>query len=76
MASLADCLTKAVKCTASSLRISAHYRADAGDGFELNVKRVARIRREKGIKVSKKQWPMKPLGISTAQNHFHRRQRW
>ena len=47
-----------------------------GDGFEFNVKRVARIRREKGVKVSKKQWPMKPLGISTAQNHFHRRQRW
>jgi putative transposase len=37
------------------------------DGFEVNVKRVARIRREEGIKVSKKQRRMKRLGISTAQ---------
>ena len=37
------------------------------DGFEINVKRVARIRREEGIKVSKKQRRMKRLGISTAE---------
>ena len=37
------------------------------DGFEVNGKRVARIRREEGIKVSKKQRRMKRLGISTAQ---------
>ena len=37
------------------------------EGFEINVKRVARIRREEGIKVSKKQRRMKRLGISTAQ---------
>ena len=36
-------------------------------GFEVNVKRVARIRREEGIKVSKKQRRMKRLGISTAE---------
>ena len=37
------------------------------DGFEVNGKRVACIRREEGIKVSKKQRRMKRLGISTAQ---------
>ena len=37
------------------------------EGFEVNGKRVARIRREEGIKVSKKQRRMKRLGISTAQ---------
>jgi transposase InsO family protein len=37
------------------------------DGFEVNGKRVARIRREEGIKVSKKQRRMKRLGISTAE---------
>jgi putative transposase len=37
------------------------------EGFEVNPKRVARIRREEGIKVSKKQRRMKRLGISTAQ---------
>jgi putative transposase len=37
------------------------------EGFEVNVKRVARIRREEGIKVSKKQRRMKRLGISRAQ---------
>ena len=37
------------------------------EGFEVNVKRVARIRREEGIRVSKKQRRMKRLGISTAQ---------
>jgi putative transposase len=36
------------------------------EGFEVNVKRVARIRRE-GIKVNKKQRRMKRLGISTAE---------
>ena len=45
-------------------RISALMRRE---GFEVNVKRVARIRREEGIKVSKKQRRMKRLGISTAQ---------
>ena len=33
------------------------------EGFEVNVKRVARIRREEGIKVSKKQRRMKRLGL-------------
>jgi transposase InsO family protein len=37
------------------------------DGFEVNPKRVARIRREEGLKVSKKQRRMKRLGVSTAQ---------
>jgi hypothetical protein len=36
------------------------------EGFEVNAKRVARIRREEGIKVSKKQRRMKRLAISTA----------
>jgi putative transposase len=45
-------------------RISALMRRD---GFEVNVKRVARIRREEGIKVSKKQRRMKRLGVSRAQ---------
>ena len=35
------------------------------EGFELNAKRVARILREEGIKVTKKQRRMKRLGIST-----------
>ncbi|MFM8457777.1 MAG: IS3 family transposase [Chthoniobacterales bacterium] len=37
------------------------------EGFEVNPKRVARIRREEGLKVSKKQRRMKRLGVSTAQ---------
>jgi putative transposase len=37
------------------------------EGFEVNAKRVARIRREEGIKVSKTQRRMKRLGISTAE---------
>ena len=37
------------------------------EGFEVNVKRVARIRREEGIKVSKKQHRLRRLGISTAE---------
>src|SRR5262245_20060015 len=37
------------------------------EGFEVNGKRVARIRREEGIKVSKRQRRMKRLGISTAE---------
>jgi putative transposase len=37
------------------------------EGFEVNAKRVARIRREEGIKASKKQRRMKRLGISTAE---------
>ena len=34
---------------------------------EVNAKRVARIRREEGIKVSKKQRRLRRLGISTAE---------
>jgi putative transposase len=45
------------------------------DGFEVNVKRVARIRREEGIKVSKKQRRMKRLGISTAERQHAERPR-
>ena len=37
------------------------------EGFEINAKRVARIRREEGIKISKKQRRMRRLGISTAE---------
>lgn len=37
------------------------------EGFEVNAKRIARIRREEGLKVSKKQRRMKRLGISTAE---------
>ena len=37
------------------------------EGFAVNAKRVARIRREEGIKVSKKQRRMRRLGISTAE---------
>jgi putative transposase len=36
------------------------------EGFEVNGKRIARIRREEEIKVSKKQRRLKRLGISTA----------
>ena len=36
------------------------------DGFAVNVKRVARIRREEGIKVSKKQRRMKRLALKEA----------
>ena len=37
------------------------------EGFEVNGKRVARIRREDGIKVSKKQRRLRRLGISTTE---------
>lgn len=37
------------------------------DGFEVNPKRVARIRREEGLKVSKRQRRMRRLGVSTAE---------
>lgn len=37
------------------------------DGFEVNPKRVARIRREEGLKVSKRQRRMRRLGTSTAE---------
>lgn len=37
------------------------------EGFEVNAKRIARIRREEGLKVSKKQRRMKRLGLSTAE---------
>jgi len=36
-------------------------------GFEVNVKRVARLRREEGFKVSKRQRRMRRLGLSTAE---------
>lgn len=45
-------------------RITAMLRRE---GFEVNEKRVARIRREEGLKVSKKQRRMKRLGVSTAE---------
>ena len=44
------------------------------EGFEVNAKRVARIRREEGIKVSKKQRRMRRLGISTAERQRAERQ--
>jgi transposase InsO family protein len=37
------------------------------EGFEVNAKRVQRIRREEGLSVSKRQRRMKRLGVSTAQ---------
>jgi transposase InsO family protein len=37
------------------------------DGFEVNPKRVARIRREEGLKVSKRQRRMRRLGTSMAE---------
>ena len=37
------------------------------EGFEINPKRVARIRREEGLKVSKKQRRMKRVGLSTSE---------
>lgn len=37
------------------------------DGFEVNAKRVLRIRREEGFKVRKRQRRMRRLGVSTAQ---------
>jgi putative transposase len=37
------------------------------EGFEVNAKRVARVRREEGIKVRKRQRRLKRLGISTAE---------
>jgi transposase InsO family protein len=45
-------------------RITALLRRET---FEVNPKRVARIRREEGIKVRRKQRRMKRLGTSTAQ---------
>lgn len=37
------------------------------DGFEVNAKRVARVRREEGLRVSKRQRRTKRLGISTSE---------
>ena len=37
------------------------------EGFEVNAKRVARIRREEGFKVSKRQRRIRRLGLSTAE---------
>jgi len=37
------------------------------EGFEVNAKRIARIRREEGLKVSKKQRRMKRVGLSTSE---------
>ena len=45
------------------------------EGSEVNGKRVARIRREEGIKVSKKLRRMKRLGISTAERQRAQRPR-
>lgn len=45
------------------------------DGFTVNAKRVARIRREEGLKVSKRQRRMRRLGASTAQRQRAERPR-
>jgi len=45
------------------------------DGFEVNGKRVARIRREEGLKVSKRQRRMRRLGLSTAERQRAERAR-
>lgn len=45
------------------------------EGFEVNAKRIARIRREEGIKVSKKQRRMKRVGVSMAQRQRAERSR-
>jgi hypothetical protein len=50
-------------------------RLDSQEIAKTNVKRVARIRREEGIKVSKKQRRMKRLGISTAERQQAERAR-
>jgi putative transposase len=45
------------------------------EGFEVNAKRVARIRREEGLKVSKRQRRMRRLGLSTAERQRAQRPR-
>lgn len=45
------------------------------EGFEVNAKRVARIRREEGLKVSKRQRRMRRLGLSTAERQRAERAR-
>ncbi len=45
------------------------------DGFEVNPKRVARIRREEGLKVNKRQRRMRRLGASTAERQRAQRPR-
>lgn len=45
------------------------------EGFEVNAKRVARIRREEGLKVSKRQRRMRRLGFSTAERQRAERPR-
>lgn len=45
------------------------------DGFEVNGKRVARIRREEGLKVSNRQRRMRRLGVSTAERQRAERAR-
>ena len=48
------------------------------DGFEINPKRVARIRRKEGLKVSRRQRRMRRVGTSTAERlrANHRRHVW
>ena len=45
------------------------------EGFEVNAKRVARIRRQEGLKVSKRQRRMRRLGLSTAERQRAQRPR-
>jgi putative transposase len=45
------------------------------DGFEVNAKRVARIRRMEGLKVSKRQRRMRRVGLSTAERQRAQRPR-
>lgn len=45
------------------------------EGFEVNAKRIARIRREEGIQVSRKQRRMKRVGISMAERQRAERAR-
>lgn len=39
------------------------------EGMEINAKRVQRVRRQEGLRVSKRQRRMKRLGVSTAERH-------
>jgi hypothetical protein len=61
------------KREAFSLRLSAHHGAATTGRLRGQWERVARIRREEGIKVSKKQRRMKRLGISTAERQRAKR---
>jgi putative transposase len=60
---------------ASAVWLPPDHRFNAAGGLRANAKRVTRIRREEGLKVSKRQRRMRRLGLSTAERQRAQRPR-